>query len=172
MVSSLSPSLLVLVFINKLLKNCTVLPPVVDHCPTLVQLQMSGHPSAKTVTFYSWDGRQCGLPSFERLSLSTVVWFTVIGCNNVSEAVSIWSSELLSKAQKFVPLKRHCIRQSSKPWYTPQLYKIARLRNRLFCQSRGLPSSPPLAQAYKNKKTKKQKNKKTKKQKTKKKTRN
>ena len=149
-VESLSPSRLDLVFINKakLFKNCTVLPPVADHCPTLVQLQMSGHPSAKTVTFYSWDVDNADFQAL-RDSLSTADWSTVIGCNNVSEAVSIWSSEILSKAQKFVPLKRHCIRQSSKPWYTPHLHKIARLRNRLFRQSRGLPSSSPLAQAYK-----------------------
>ena len=52
-ICSSSPSLLDLVFLNKprLLKRCVILPPVSDHCPTLVALQFRGMPKSKPVTY-------------------------------------------------------------------------------------------------------------------------
>ncbi len=150
-VESSSPSLLDLVFLNKsrLFKNGVVLPPVSDHCPTLVQLQMSGHSSVKPHTYYTWDLANADFQAL-RDSLSTTDWSDVTNCKDeVFDAVSAWSSSLLSKVKQFVPLKRHCFRPDSKPWYTPVLHKIARLRDRLFRRSRGIPSSSPVALAYK-----------------------
>ena len=43
-VNTASPSLLDLIFINKphLLKSCSTLPQIADHCPTTVKLSLSG----------------------------------------------------------------------------------------------------------------------------------
>ena len=72
-----------------------------------------------------------------------------MNCDDVVEAVQHWSLIILSNAWRFVPLKRHCIRANSKPWYSPTLHKIAKLRDRLFRQSRDLPASSPIVTAYK-----------------------
>ena len=61
----------------------------------------------------------------------------------------LWSSTVCSLTQKFVPLKKHCFRPNSKPWYSPLLRKIARLRDRLFNRSKGRPATSPLFQSYK-----------------------
>ena len=56
-VNTASPSLLDLIFINKpqLLKSCSTLPQIADHCPTTVKLSLCGPAPPKPQVFFTWD---------------------------------------------------------------------------------------------------------------------
>lgn len=149
--TSTSPSLLDLIFINKphLVRSCTVLPPIADHCPTVVHLQLLGAAKLKPSRRSTWDFEHadlCGL----RSQLSSMDWSPLSASGDVNSAVALWSSTLLSCAQKFIPMKHQCVRPRSKPWYSPYLHKLAKLRDRLFKRCKGLSPTSPLYIAYKN----------------------
>ena len=62
--------------------------------------------------------------------------------------VNHWYSQVRSTAKLSIPRKRHCYRATSKPWYSPQLHKIANAKDRLFRRSRGNPADSRIVLAY------------------------
>lgn len=144
-----APSLLDLMFLNKphLALDCNVLPPLSDHCPTLLQIKLRGVSYSKPSVYYTWNYE---LAAFDELrnALSQTDWSSTLADTDVNSAVASWSTKVVSLLHRFVPLKRHCYRPKSKPWYTPFLHKLARQRDRLFKLSRQCPHSSPQAIAY------------------------
>ena len=146
-VLSSSPSQLDLMFLNQptYLKCCTVLPPLTDHCPTVVQLNV--HPlRQQLVTVYSWDYAHADWDGL-RDALSTLDWSSVTACADVESSVHAWLSLFLPIVQAFVP-KRGVHHTGSKPWYSPFLHRFARCRDRLFKRSRGLPDTHRTVRAF------------------------
>lgn len=146
---SANPTLLDLVFINQpsLVTRSSVLPPVADHCPTLLQLQLHGPCTQRASTHFSWDYLNADLDSL-RLALAAVDWSPVLSEKDVNSAVSLWSSELHHHVCQHIPLKKIRCRPHSKPWYTPFLKKLARHRDRLFTRSRGCSPDSTEVQAF------------------------
>ena len=147
---TLYPSLLDLIFINKpqLLKSCSTLPQIADHCPTTVKLSLSGPAPPKPQVFFTWDLENADFKSM-KATLSDADWSPVTGCTDVDAAVDRWYSQVLSTAKLSIPRKRHCYRTTSKPWYSPHLHKIAKAKDRLFRRSRGKPADSRIVLAYK-----------------------
>lgn len=145
-----TPSLLDLMFIDKphLALDCSVLPPLSDHCPTLLQIQLCGVCHPKPSVHFTWDYGRAAFDDI-RDALAQIDWSTTFAQSDVNEAVAIWSTQVISILERFVPLKRHCFRSKSKPWYTPILHKLARQRDRLFKLSRKCSPSSPQVAAYK-----------------------
>ena len=103
-------------------KKCVILPPVSNHCPTPVALQLRGMPKSKPVTYYSWNFEQAEFDQL-RAALDVIDWSAVLNSHDVGTAVATWSNLVLSCVQKFVPLKKHCHRPNNRPWYSPFLHK-------------------------------------------------
>lgn len=133
-----SPSLLDLMFIDKphLVKHASVLSPITDHCPTIVQLQMRGQPIFKPSSSFSWDYDNADFDGL-RSALATIDWSPVLTSDDVDQTVTSWSTQFLQVLHQHVPLKKHCHRPGSKPWYSPFLRKLAKFKDRLFLKSRG-----------------------------------
>ena len=137
-------------FVNKShhTQNCSVLPPIADHCPTVLKLQCHGTRQPKPSVHFSWDYQNASLDDL-RAALASADWSTILSMSDVNSAVSLWSSTVCSLTQKFVPLKKHSFPPNSKLGYSPLLRKIAHLRNPLFNRSKVCPATSPLVQCYK-----------------------
>ena len=149
-VNTKSPSLLDLIFVNKprLVKSCSVLPQIADHCPTVINLSLSGPTPPKPQVFFTWDFDNADFQSLNAC-LSATDWSSVTSCTDVDIAVDRWCNQILSSAELHIPRKRHCRRSNSKPWYSPHLHKIAKIKDRLFHLSRGKLADSRIVKAYK-----------------------
>lgn len=141
---SSTPSLLDLMFTNKpdLVLSSSVLPPLTDHCPTIMDLKLRGNPLPPPSIFYSWDLNGADFAAL-RSALSATDWSFIYNERDVDEAVRLWTSAFTDLAEKYVPVKKRCVRSKTKPWYSPYLRKIARFRDRLFRRSRGKALGSP-----------------------------
>ena len=84
-----------------------------------------------------------------KATLSDADWSPVTGCTDVDAAVDRWYSQVLTTAKLYIPRKRHCYRNTSNPWYSPRLHKIAKAKDRHLHQSKGKPADSPIVLAYK-----------------------
>lgn len=146
--TSASPSLLDLMFTNKpeQVLSSSVLPPLSDHCPTLMHLQLSGSPSPKPTAHLTFDYERTNFQALAA-ALQEVDWSPVMASTDINDAVSLWSSLFVAEIRKFVPVRKICLR-GKKPWYSPLLHKVARIRDRLFRKSRGCPLNSPEVARY------------------------
>ena len=120
-----------LMFIDNvdLVESSAVLPPVADHCPTIMQLRLS-RPRE--------HGRQCTFRDFERGNLSgltnfllNVDWSLVYSAQDPEVALDIWYDIFLSAVNRFVPETTVTIRPNNKHWYTAHLHRLCRQRDRV-----------------------------------------
>ena len=123
-----------------------MLPPVADHCPTIMQLRLS-RPRE--------HGRQCTFRDFERGNLSgltnfllNVDWSLVYSAQDPEVALYIWYDIYLSAVNRFVPETTVTIRPNNKPWYTAHLHRLRRQQDRLFCRCKVFPSEHRLHALY------------------------
>ena len=145
--------LLDLMFVNQpqLVKSCTVLPPLADHCPTHLTLfctraRMTSN-TKKLTKAWCWNHPSADYDGL-REALSYVDWSVLQECNDASIAVSLWEKLLFSVVANFIPSKITVTQ--SKPWYSAYLHRLARTRDRLFRRAKGLESSSHCATAYRN----------------------
>ena len=89
-VNTASPSLLDLIFINKpqLLKSCSTLPQIADHCPTTVKLSLCAPAPPKPQVFFTRDLENSDFKSM-KATLSDANWSAVTGCTDVDAAVEL-----------------------------------------------------------------------------------
>ena len=150
--SSSSASQLDLIFIDNsdAVSDCLVLPPIADHCPTLLQLQlnvMSLSPQHKRPC-KSWNFK---LADFRGLNnfLKSVDWSPVHTTPDASAALTLWENILVSSMEQFIPFRTYgAPRPHSKPWFNSFLNRLRRKRNRLFSRSKLLDRNHPLSAAY------------------------
>ena len=81
--------------------------------------------------------------------LLEVDWSELYCCADPSEAVALWSRLLNSVLYQHIPQKRVLSNPRGKPWYSPYLYRLARVRDRLFRRSRGAAASALTIATYK-----------------------
>jgi len=143
-----SASQIDLMFLNdvSVVQSCDVLPPVADHCPTLLQLAV-GHTSTPNCCREFWDLSKADLVSLKSV-LSEVDWSPVLTSTCPADALSQWESIFLSSVKAFVPHSSVVSRAKNKPWYSSYLCRLRRQRDRLFHRSKRLASGHHLSLAY------------------------
>ena len=150
--SSSSASQLDLIFIDNsdAVSDCLVLPPIADHCPTLLQLQlnvMSLSPQRKGPC-KSWNFKLADFPGLNNF-LKSVDWSPVYTTPDASAALTLWENILVSSMEQFIPFRTYgAPRLHSKPWFNSFLNRLRRKRNRLFSRSKLLDRNHPLSAAY------------------------
>ena len=143
-----TPSQLDSMFINNasLAESCSVLSPVADHCPTVLQLRLCPADTVRkcetTLDFSRADW--AGLTAF----FEDYDWSSVLSCTDVNRALTLWNAAIHSAMSNFVPKVTFVSRSSNKPWYSPLLSRIRRQRDRLFHRSKYLPKDHHLSAAY------------------------
>ena len=150
--SSSSASQLDLIFMDNsdAVSDCLVLPPIADHCPTLLQLQlnvMSLSPQ-HTGPCKSWSFKLADFPGLNNF-FKSVDWSSVYTTPDASAALTLWENILVSSMEQFIPFRTYgAPRPHSKPWFNSFLNRLRRKRNRLFSQSKLLDRNHPLSAAY------------------------
>ena len=150
--SSSSASQLDLMFIDNsdAVSDCLVLPPIADHCPTLLQLQlnvMSLSPQHKGPC-KSWNFKLADFPGLNNF-LKSVDWSPVYTTPDASAALTLWENILVSSMEQFIPFRTYgAPRPHSKPWFNSFLNRLRRKINRLFSRSKLLDRNHPLSAAY------------------------
>ena len=141
--------LLDLMFVNhpQFVQSCFTLAPVADHCPTVLCLSTTGLHRARPKVYHIWDFQQANLSGL-RDALLKQDWSELYRCVDPSEAVTLWSRLLNTVLHQHIPLKRVSNRRG-RPWYSPYLHRLARVRDRLFRRSRGSAASAHTIATYK-----------------------
>ena len=135
-----------LIFINDIspVLKCEVLPPIADHCPTILTLQL--HSSL----LVSHPTQQHKLIDFEGLRdhLSMVDWSPVLSTNDVNVALTSFLRSLSDALGKFSSPQKTASRRNGKPWFNQYLLRLRRQRDRLFHRSKHLEKDHRLSLAY------------------------
>lgn len=143
--------LLDLMFTNQpgLVQSCRVLPPVSDHCPTVLAIQARHvkNPSRPSKKYKCWNYAHADYDCL-RQAFHDVDWSDLERCSDPTEAVSVWHELTFPVLQAFVPMTSVCVRPFSKPWYSSYLHQLARSRDRLFRRSRCHPVNDRTMAAY------------------------
>ena len=141
------PSQVDLMFINNfsIVNSCDVLPPIADHCPTILHLQVC---SASRQSACS-SKRRANI-DFKGLNtyLSGVDWSPVLRSNDVNTALSSLEHMLTAALDQFSRPTSGSARRDNKPWFNQYLLRLRRQRDRLFRRSKRLTMDHRLSVAY------------------------
>lgn len=143
-----SASQLDLMFANDLsvVESCSVLPPVADHCPTILQFRVNFIIRSRQCRKL-WDYKNADFAGLNNF-LTSVDWSTVCESADASHALSLWENIVLSSLEAFIPRKIHSPQPQNKPWYSSYLCRLRRQRSRLFHRSKSLDKNHHLSIAY------------------------
>lgn len=101
-----------------------------DHIPCFVIIKKS----KETYTKCKFMGRS--YLNYQKAQLHEMLlqlnWGRLYGCSDVNQAWSILYSTLLDCCDKLCPTKEFNIRRDKPPWYTDDLYELAKSRDELF----------------------------------------
>ncbi len=142
------PAQLDLMFVDNvsLVEQCSVLSPVADHSPTLLQLNLT----TKYEKCQRSQARNYASVDMEALNEVFLLcdWTAVFTSSNTCEALTAWYDIVLSVLDKYVPSSVVVVRPSNKPWYSPYLRRLRRHRDRLFRRSKNLSAEHRISIAY------------------------
>ena len=99
-----------------LVQSSCILPPVADHCPTVMQLSV-GSTSAKVVRRSYLDFARTDFSALND-HLHNADWSDVYSSSDPASALDSWYSVVQSALCNFVPRSTAVIRHHSKPWYS------------------------------------------------------
>ena len=121
--------------------GCDILPPLSDHCPTVLHFNFT----LRKLESSHFPGRidYHGL----RTHLSEADWSSVTSTTDIHLAVTVWETVVSSALETF-SLPTHVLRENHKPWYTSDLSRLRRRRDRLFHKSKSLDKEHKLSIAY------------------------
>lgn len=132
----LPASLLDLILTDRqdLIHNVNVLPPLgsSDHCLVMTTLLSNWIQAKKRipVTRRRYDKVNWELLNTELFGLD---WPSILGdLSDVDKAVRGFTETLVSTVERHVPKVTTFIKPSNKPWYSPYLHRLRRIRDRLF----------------------------------------
>ena len=134
-----------LMFINDVspVIKCDVLPPIADHCPTILTLHLSSSLGCQSTQ----EHRRI---DFEGLRgyLSLVDWSPVLKSTDVNAALSSFVCLLSEALNKYSSPGKAATRRNGKPWFNHYLLRLRRQRDRLCHRSKKLNKDHRLALAY------------------------
>ena len=113
-------------------KSVNVSPPVStnDHCTIEAKLlfrQQRARPYVRIMwNFKNADFDLC------REDIANTNWDDCFAEDNIDLAVDLWTSKLMKIARETIPHKVVTIRPHDKPWYTTDLRRLCRRKNRLY----------------------------------------
>ena len=109
-----------------------VLPPVSvnDHCTAAGKLRFQVMPR-KSYQRHTWQYNQANFNLF-RQSLAGADWDTCFESDDIDVVTRRWTDTLLNIARECIPNKTVTIRQNDKPWYTSDLRRQKRAKDRYF----------------------------------------
>ena len=127
-----------LMFVNdvSVVDTCSVLSPLADHCPTLLQLKFC-HTLVMGQPLEFWDYNNADFLGLNN-SLLQADWSTIFASASAEESLALWQNIVLSAVIQFVPRVSTLSRPNNKPWYTSHLCRLRRQRDRLFQRSKCL----------------------------------
>ena len=147
--ASATASQLDLMFVDNtiVVNDCLTLPPIADHSPTLLDFHLN-FSRPLTASHQTWNWKCADFAGLNRF-LESADWSTVFSAPNPTAAVSEWEKMLLSSMKRFIPA-RSCFapRSQDKPWFNSYLFRLRRIRNRLFSRSKLLHHEHRLSVAY------------------------
>ncbi len=106
-----------------------ILPPIaeLDHC--IVHCSLTLHQTKQSpYTREIWNYRATNFQDLN-LALSQIPWNTENNAD-IDGQVERWSNLFLETCKLYVPVKKVIIRPHDKPWMSPHIHKLIRLRNR------------------------------------------
>ena len=113
-------------------KDTHVLPPVSvnDHCTAAIKLHFQVMPR-KSYQRHIWQYNLADFNVF-RQSLFDADWDRCFETDDIDVAAQTWTDTLLNIAKECIPNKIVTIRQTDKPWYSSELRRLKRAKDRLF----------------------------------------
>ena len=101
----------------------------IDHLPIFVSLNINS-PSISRQTKQLWDYRLMDPDKLIRLLMDTD-WDSLLDCD-LDDAVDNFTDALMNAAKASIPLRTVTMKSSDKPWFTSELRREIRKRDRLF----------------------------------------
>jgi len=117
-----------------ILSDVVTLPPVADHCPVLVSISCSRQPK-QTQTHSYRDYSSIDYRQMRHYVSSLPLLECMDGATTPDSAWTVWHSCLSSAIQLFAPIRHstaHTPKSTHKPWFSSQLHKQRKIRDRLF----------------------------------------
>lgn len=137
--SGLPESLLDLVITDRpdLVRNVGVLPPIgsSDHCLVLTKLLPKQLLPAKKTLHEHFDYGNARWDEMNQSLLNTD-WHSELHGIDIDTMVRRFSEILSQAVEEYIPKVRYFVRPGNKPWYTPHLHRLKRIRDRLFSRFR------------------------------------
>ena len=126
-----------LAFVDRpqLIKAAEVTPPFssIDHQPLLITLTLQTSHENQQPTIKIWDYKSTDIEGLTR-TLSAINWSEITD-KDIDEAVELLSSTIITAANQHIPTKLVRVR-NDKPWFSAELRREMRKRDRLFRQAR------------------------------------
>ncbi len=135
---------------SELVNSCTVLSPLSDHCPTVLQLCVNPHTGWKPETMLQEPRRKLHLADFPGMNnfLGHQTWSSVLEADCTDDALESFTAIIQTAIGKFVPETRSVNYPQNKPWYSSYLCRLRRLRDRLYHRSKRMSPQHTLSAAY------------------------
>ena len=127
------------------------LPPIADHCPTLLQLQLNvmSHSHQHKGLCKSWNFLLANFPRLNNF-LNQLTGRLSIQLRTLQQHL-LCGRKLVSSMEQFITIRTYgAPRPHSKRWFNSFLNRLRRKRNRLFSRSKLLDRNHPLSAAYRN----------------------
>ena len=124
--------------IPEMLKDVRVLDPIstCDHCPirsTILMKHKFNKP--KAYTRHIWQYHQADFQAF-KLKLEDKNWDECFAYDNIDDVCNAWSDTFLNIARECIPNKVVTIRPNDKLFFTSQLRRLRRKKNKLHRQAK------------------------------------
>ena len=122
---------LIIVSDNSMVNDSGVLPcfSQIDHLPIFVSLKIESSPPSRH-TKQLWDYRHMDPDKLTRL-LMDADWDSLLNCD-LDDAVDNFTNTLMTAAQASIPIRITSKKSNDKPWFTLELKRHIRKRDRLF----------------------------------------
>ena len=112
-------------------KSVHVSPPVSsnDHCTIEAKL-LFRQKKARSYSRIMWDFKNANFNLFREI-IASADWDDCFVRDDIEYAATLWAEKLMNAAKRCIPHKIVTVRPCDKPWYTSDLRKLCRKKNRL-----------------------------------------
>lgn len=124
-----------------------ILPPLADHCATVVELSFKKNPPPKPFSVHHYLYADADLLGLDN-ALRSYDWSSVLAAP-VDVAAHKWTKTFLDACHHFIPSQSIRVKPSSKPWYSRYIRYLASYRDRLFNRAKDKATDSPIWTAYK-----------------------
>ena len=118
-----------------------------DHSPVFVNIRLNSNIKNKSYKRKVWNFKNADFDKF-RTTLQNISWNEILSKNDVNETTSIFMENIIKAAEACIARYDITVRPKDKPWFSADLRRLIRRRNRMFHRWRREPDNLRLRHFY------------------------